>query len=110
VHGSQTVEIQDVEMAYDKSKYVHLLHRLQELSDPETAFMGVIAKHDGGQDFNIYQAFSDRTEIDYTEYAEIINELDQLRIIDAVHSEVENPSRPRESSLKYNIDAVLERL
>jgi cell division control protein 6 len=110
LRASREVERQDVEEAYDKSKYVHLSRRLQELSDSESALLGVIAEHDGGRAGEIYDAFNDETGLGYTRYSEIINKLDQLGIIDASYADVEGRGRSRELTLNYDADAVLERL
>jgi cell division control protein 6 len=110
MRASRTVEVQDVEAAYDTSKYVHLSRRLQGLADSERALVEVIAEHDGERAGDIYEAFHDRTDLGYTRYSEIINKLDQLGVIDATYTEIEGRGRSRELSLNYDADAVLERL
>ncbi|MFB6224412.1 MAG: ORC1-type DNA replication protein [Haloarcula sp.] len=110
MRASRSVEAEDVEAAYDKSKYVHLSRRLRELSESETALVKVIAAHDGQQAGDIYDAFSEQTDLGYTRYSEITNKLDQLDIIDADYTNVEGRGRSRELTLNYDADAVLERL
>ena len=110
MRASRSVDLEDVESAYDKSKYVHLSRRLQELSDSERALVEVIADHDGQRAGDIYDAFNDQSGLGYTRYSEIINKLDQLGIIDADYTEVEGRGRSRELTLNYDADAVLDRL
>jgi cell division control protein 6 len=110
MRASRTVERQDVDDAYDKSKYVHLSRRLRELSESETALVEVIAEHDGERTGDIYDAFNDRTDLGYTRYSEIINKLDQLGIIDADYTDVEGRGRSRQLTLNYDADAVIDRL
>ncbi len=110
MRGSKTIADGDVEEAYEKSKFVHLSRRLRELTDSEAALVEVIAELDGEQAGPIYDEFNDRTDLGYTRYSEIINKLDQLGIIDATYTDVEGRGRSRELSLKYDADAVLERL
>jgi len=110
MRASRTVESQDVEAAYDTSKYVHLSRRLQGLSESERALVAVIAEHDGKRAGDIYDAFNDRTDLGYTRYSEIINKLDQLGVIDATYTDVEGRGRSRELSLNYDAEAVLDRL
>ena len=110
MRASKTVDREDVEEAYDKSKYVHLSRRLQGLTDSETALVEVIAELDGEQAGAVYDAFNDRTDLGYTRYSEIINKLDQLGIIDATYTDVDGRGRSRELSLNYDAEAVLERL
>jgi cell division control protein 6 len=110
MRASRHVEHQDVEEAYETSKYVHLSRRLQELSDSETALVEVIAEEDGRQAGEIYEVFHERTDLGYTRYSEIINKLDQLGIIDATYTDVDGRGRSRELSLNYDADAVTDRL
>jgi cell division control protein 6 len=110
MRASKQVEHQDVEKAYDKSKYVHLSRRLQELSDAERALVEVIAEHDGERAGDIYEVYHDQTDLGYTRYSEVVNKLDQLGIIEADYADVEGRGRTRELVLQYDADAVLERL
>jgi cell division control protein 6 len=110
MRASRTVESEDVEAAYEKSKYVHLSRRLGELSDSEADLLAVIAEHDGDQAGEVYETFHERTDLGYTRYSEIINKLDQLGVIDATYTDVEGRGRSRELSLKYDAEAILDRL
>ncbi|QSG10170.1 ORC1-type DNA replication protein [Halapricum desulfuricans] len=110
MRASRTVELEDVEAAYDKSKYVHLSRHLRGLSDSEQMLVEVLAEEGGGRAGDIYEAFHDRSELGYTRYSEIINKLDQLDIIDTEYTTVDGRGRSRELTLNYDADAVLERL
>jgi cell division control protein 6 len=110
MRASKEVAREDVEEAYDQSKYVHLSRRLRELTDSERALVEVIAELDGEQAGDIYDEFNDRTDLGYTRYSEIINNLDQLDIIDATYTDVDGRGRSRELTLSYDSEAVLDRL
>lgn len=110
MRASRTVSVEDVEQAYEKSKFVHLSHSLHALSDNEVTLVRVIARHDGEQAGEVYDAFHDETDLGYTRYSEIINKLDQLGIIDATYTNVEGRGRSRSLSLRYDPEAVLSRL
>jgi cell division control protein 6 len=110
MRASRTVDPEDVEEAYEKSKYVHLSRRLGELTDSEASLLEVIAEHDGEQAGDIYDTFHERTDLGYTRYSEIINKLDQLGVIDATYTDVDGRGRSRELSLNYDAEAVLDRL
>ena len=110
MRASREVEVEDVEAAYDKSKYVHLSRHLGSLSDSESALVAVIAERDGDRAGDVYETFHERTDLGYTRYSEIINKLDQLGIIDAEYTEVDGRGRSRELSLNYEAEAVLDRL
>ncbi|AQL44530.1 cell division control protein 6 [Halorientalis sp. IM1011] len=110
MRASTEVSVEDVEEAYDKSKFVHLSRALQGLSDSEAALVAVIAEHSGEQAGDVYDTFNDRTDLGYTRYSEIINKLDRLGIIDATYTDVDGRGRSRELTLNYDADAVLDRL
>ena len=108
--ASRTVEREDVETAYEKSKHVHLSRRLRGLSDVERALVEAVAEHDGRQAGEVYEAFRERTDLGYTRYSEIVNKLDQLGVIEATYADVEGRGRSRSLSLAYDAEAVLDRL
>ena len=110
MRASKVIETQDIEAAYDKSKYVHLSRCLRGLSDSEAALVEVIAEHDGEQAGEVYEAFREKTELGYTRYSEIINKLDQLGVIEAEYAEIDGRGRSRSLSLAYDAEAVLDRL
>ncbi|WP_311170397.1 ORC1-type DNA replication protein [Halobellus ordinarius] len=110
MRASRTVSVEDVEAAYEKSKYVHLSRSLRGLSDRECELVRVVAEHDGDQAGDVYEAFHEETGLGYTRYSEIVNKLDRLGIVDADYAEIEGRGRSRSLSLAYDADAVLERL
>jgi len=110
MRASRTVEREDVDEAYDKSKYVHLSRHLRGLSDSEQALVEVLAEEAGGRAGEVYEAFHERSDLGYTRYSEIINKLDQLDLIDTEYTSVDGRGRSRELTLNYDPDAVLERL
>ena len=110
MRASRTVTVDDVDEAYDKSKYVHLSRSLRGLSDSEQALVRVIAEHNGEQAGTVYDAFHDETDLGYTRYSEIINKLDQLGVIEATYTDVGGRGRSRSLTLAYDPEAVLTRL
>jgi cell division control protein 6 len=110
MRAAREISMDDVEDAYDKSKYVHLSRALRGLSESESALVEVIAEHSGKQAGDVYEAFHEQTDLGYTRYSEIINKLDQLGIIDATYTDVEGRGRSRELTLNYEPEAVLDRL
>ncbi len=110
MRGSTEVALEDVESAYEKAKHVHLSRHLRGLSDSEAALVRVLADHDGERAGDVYEAFSEATELGYTRYSEIINKLEQLGLIETEYTSVEGRGRSRALSLSYDADAVLDRL
>jgi cell division control protein 6 len=110
MRASRTVEREDVDDAYEKSRYVHLSRSLRTLSENEAHLLRVIAEHDGDQAGEVYDAFSDETDLGYTRYSEIVNKLDDLGVIDATYTDVDGRGRSRSLKLAYDAQAVLDRL
>jgi len=110
MRGSRTVTREDVDEAYDTSKYVHLSRSLRGLTDSERDLLRVLADHDGEQAGDVYDAFHEATGLGYTRYSEIINKLDELDLIEAEYADVDGRGRSRSLSLSYDPEAVLERL
>ncbi|MFC4540605.1 ORC1-type DNA replication protein [Halosolutus amylolyticus] len=110
MRASRTVEMEDVEEAYEKSKYISLSRSLSNLTDTERALLEVVANNDGDQAGDVYEEFHERTDLGYTRYSEIVNKLDQLGLIAADYADVDGRGRSRSLSLAYDRDAVLDRL
>ncbi|MFC7204900.1 ORC1-type DNA replication protein [Haloferax namakaokahaiae] len=110
MRASRTVDLEDVEAAYDKSKYVHLSRVLRGLSDPERELVRVVAECNGERAGEVFEVFHEETGLGYTRYSELVNKLDQLGIIEARYTEIEGRGRTRSISLTYDADAVLDRL
>jgi cell division control protein 6 len=110
MRASRSISVEDVEEAYDKSKYVHLSRRLRGLSDSERTLVEVIAEHDGERAGAVYEAFHERTDLGYTRYSEIVNKLDRLGVIEAAYTDLDGRGRSRSLTLAYDPDAVLDRL
>ncbi len=108
--ASRTVDLEDVEKAYDQSKHVQLSHQLRALSPSEQDLLRVIADNEGQQAGAVYEAFEEETGLGYTRYSELINKLDQLGVIQAEYTKVDGRGRSRALSLAHDADAVRERL
>ncbi|WP_096390549.1 ORC1-type DNA replication protein [Halopenitus persicus] len=110
MRASKTIAAEDVESAYEKSKFVHLSRSLRGLSASERALVEVLVDHEGERAGAVYEAFEAETGLGYTRYSEIINKLDQLGVIEAEYAGVEGRGRSRTLSLAYDAEAVLDRL
>ncbi len=110
MRASRVVEREDVEKAYETSKYVNLSRSLSALSENERALLRVVAEYEGDQAGDIYEPFAEETDLGYTRYSEIVNKLDQLGLIEAEYAEIDGRGRSRSLSLAYEREAVLDRL
>ncbi|MFP4626014.1 MAG: ORC1-type DNA replication protein [Natronomonas sp.] len=110
MRGSPHVNVEDVDEAYEKAKFVHLSRHLNSLSDSEAALLAVVAEHDGARAGDVYEAFQEKIDLGYTRYSELVNKLDQQGLLEAEYTAVEGRGRSRLLSLAYEPEAVLERL
>jgi len=110
LRGSRTVSRDDVDEAYEKSKYVHLSRRLQELADSERALVAAVADHEGEQAGAVYDAFHGRTGLGYTRYSELLNKLDRAGLLDTEYADVDGRGRSRRIELAHDTAAVRDRL
>jgi cell division control protein 6 len=110
MRASTEIASEDVEAAYEKSKYVHLSHSLQGLAESERTLLKVLARGDGEQAGTVYETFHEETGLGYTRYSEIVNKLTRMSIVEADYAELEGRGRSRELSLAYDAEAVLDRL
>jgi cell division control protein 6 len=110
MRGSRSVSEEDIEDAYERSKYVHLARSLRELSDSERALVRVVAEHGGEQAGTVYEAFHEQTDLGYTRYSEIVKKLEQLGVVETEYADVEGRGRSRSITLAYESEAVLDRL
>ncbi len=110
MRASKNVSVEDVEEAYEASKYVHLSRSLRTLSDSERALVEVLVDHSGERAGDVYEHFQEKTGLGYTRYSEVVNKLDQLGVIEADYTSVEGRGRSRELDLAYDVTAVEERL
>lgn len=110
MRGSAEVELEDVDRAYEKAKYVQLSRHLRGLAEPEIALLRVLADNNGAQAGEVYDIFHDHTELGYTRYSEIVNKLEQFGLIETEYSKMEGRGRSRALTLAYEPEAILERL
>ncbi|GAA0650432.1 ORC1-type DNA replication protein [Salarchaeum japonicum] len=110
MRASPVVEEEDVDAVSEEAKHLHLARRLDGLTENERALMEVVADHDGERAGDVYEVFSERTDLGYTRYTEIVNKLDQLDLIRAEYESLEGRGRSRVLSLEHDPGAVRERL
>ena len=110
MRASRSVELEDVEKAYEQSKHVQLSHKLQGVGPSEAALIRAIAENEGSRAGDVYDVFSEETDLGYTRYSELINKLDRLGVIEAEYASVDGRGRSRQLSLAHDTEAVLDRL
>lgn len=84
--------------------------QLEELSDSEQKLVEIIAEHESTQSEDIYEVFHECTDLCITRYSKMVNKLDQLCIIDAPKTDVDDYEGSQDISLEYEAEAILNRL
>jgi len=110
MRASKTIDEEDVESAYDKSKHVHLRALAPRALGVRAPSSACLRRTTASAPGRCTRRFTRRRTSDYTRYSEIINKLDQLGVIDAEYADVEGRGRSRELSLAYEAETVLDRL
>mgnify|MGYP000427388185 CR=1 FL=1 len=110
MRASPVVEEEDVADVAEEAKHLHLERCLAGLSENERALVEVVAEHDGDRAGDVYDIFSERTDLGYTRYTELVNKLDKLGLIDASYESLEGRGRSRTLSLEHDPSVVRDRL
>jgi cell division control protein 6 len=104
--ASREVIIEDIDKAYESSKYMHLSQSIQSLTDSEKGLLHVLVDCSGGRAGDVYEVFHEQTGLGYTRYSEIVNKLEKVGVIAAAYKPVKGRGRSREIELVYKPDAV----
>lgn len=105
-----TVTVDDVEDAYEKSVAVHFSRRLENLSDDETALVRIIAERTGSQAGEVFEAFHEETDLQYTQFSSYINKLDRSGLIHAEFDGTGDRGRSRNLTTAYEPELVLDEI
>jgi cell division control protein 6 len=108
--GSRKVELQDVENVYGKSKIVFLRKNIAALNDFERGLLEIIYRNDDLQMGELYELFSTKHTIGYTKFYEMVEKLENLRLIDLVYAPTGRKGRTRIVIKRYDAELLLEAL
>lgn len=108
--GSRRVEIQDVENVYGKSKIVFLRKNVGALNEFERELLETIYRNDDLHMGKLYELFSTKHAIGYTKFYEMVEKLENLRLIDLIYVPTGRKGRTRIVIKRYNPELLLEAL
>lgn len=108
--GSRKVEVQDVDNAYGKSRTVFLRKNIGALNELERRLLEIIYTSQELQTGELYELFSGKHKIGYTRFYEMIEKLENLRLIDLVYAPTGKKGRTRIVMKRYNPELLLEAL
>jgi cell division control protein 6 len=108
--ASRTIEVEDVDKAYNTSKLVHLTYLLKSLKNEEKTLLELICKHTEINTGELYNEFHDKTGLGYTRYYETLEKLSALKLINASFTGKGTRGRSRIITLRYSADEITKRL
>lgn len=110
--ASRTISLDDVEKAYDGSRYIHLNYTLRNLKKEEKILLKCIA--DAGKDEmmsgELYDCFKDCTGLGYTSFYEMVNRLESLKLVNLSTTGKGTRGQSRLVSLRYDPEEVKKRI
>jgi cell division control protein 6 len=110
--ASRTISSEDVDKAYEGSRYIHLSYSLRNLKKEEKVLLKCIV--DSGREEmmsgELYDCFKEKTELGYTSFYEMVNRLEGLKLISLNNTGKGTRGQSRLVSLKYDPHEVEKRI
>ncbi len=110
--ASKTISAEDVEKAYEGSRYIHLNYTFKNLKKEEKILLKCIVE--SGKDEmtsgELYDCFKDRTGLGYTSFYEMVNRLEGLKLVNMSTTGKGTRGQSRLVSLKHDPKEVEKRL
>jgi cell division control protein 6 len=106
--ASRTVDIEDVEKAYESSRLLNLKRTIMTLSEDETKLLGIIAKMGQSKAGDVYEQFHELTGLGYTRFYEIVKKLSELQYLITSFSGEGMRGRTRLIELSYPAEDILK--
>jgi cell division control protein 6 len=108
--AGRTIEITDVETAYEKSRLVHLSYIMRSLKKDEKLLLGMITDSLQVNSGELYEKFHSETQLGYTRFYEMLNKLGSVALIDADFTGKGSRGRSRVVTLRFEPEEVKARL
>ena len=110
--ASKTISMEDVEKAYEGSRYIHLNYTLRNLKKEEKILLKCIAGSGKEEVMSgeLYDCFKEKADLGYTSFYEMVNRLESLKLINLSTTGKGTRGQSRLVSLKYDAKEVEKRL
>jgi cell division control protein 6 len=108
--ASRSIELQDVEQSFERSRLVHLNYAIKTLKPDELSLLKAAAEEGTCNAGQLYSRFSSETGAGYTRFHEILNKLDSIRLIDTDWSGPGFKGRSRIVRVRYDPDEIRSRI
>jgi cell division control protein 6 len=110
--ASRTISAEDVEKAYEGSRYVHLNYVVRSLKKEEKVILKCIVDV-GKQEITsgeLYDCFKEKTGLGYTSFYEMVNRIETLKLVTLSSTGKGTRGQSRLVSLKYDPKEVERRI
>lgn len=110
--ASRTISLEDVEKAYEGSRYIHLNYTLKNLKKEEKVLLKCIIES-GKEEMmsgELYDCFKGQTELGYTSFYEMVNRLESLKLVSLNNTGKGTRGQSRLVSLRYDPAEVEKRI
>lgn len=110
--ASRTISEEDVERAYEGSRYVHLNYTIRSLKKEEKALLKCIVESgkDEMMSGELYDRFHEKTGLGYTSFYEMVNRLEGLKLVSLNNTGKGVRGQSRLVSLMYDPKEVGKRI
>jgi cell division control protein 6 len=110
--ASRSISAEDVEKAYEGSRYIHLNYTIKNLKKEEKVLLKCIV--DSGKEEmmsgELYDCFKEKTGLGYTSFYEMVNRLEGLKLVSLNNTGKGTRGQSRLVSLRYDSREVEKRL
>jgi cell division control protein 6 len=110
--ASRSISAEDIEKAYEGSRYIHLNYIIKNLKKEEKVLLKCIVGS-GKEEMmsgELYDCFREKTDLGYTSFYEMVNRLEGLKIITLNTTGKGTRGQSRLVSLRYDSREVEKRL
>ncbi len=110
--ASRTITKEDVEKAYEGSRYIHLNYTIRNLKKEEKVLLKCIVSS-GKEEMmsgELYECFKEQTDLGYTSFYEMVNRLEGLKIVSLNTTGKGTRGQSRLVSLMYDPKEVEKRI
>jgi len=109
--GHGQISESDIESAYEDTKRPHLSRQMKQISDAEKKLLRILAQNATDDATELYEQLQSQTEIGYTRYSNIIDNVAKLGIISEISSDSQTDGTSQQSiTLNYDKDIILNTL
>jgi cell division control protein 6 len=110
--ASRTISEEDIEKAYEGSRYIHLNYTIRNLKKEEKVLLKCIVGS-GKEEMTsgeLFDCFKEKTGLGYTSFYEMVNRLEGLKIVSLNTTGKGTRGQSRLVSLKYDAKEVEKRI